>query len=187
MRLALSDAAGQATLHRYSSSGNNSLWSRDLAPGHPARLVGTEDVPLAVLDELVDDGTLEPPALVKIDVEGHELAVLRGARKTLAAHRPAVVLEYDEAASRDAGHPREALVEELERHGYEVHGVPEDPMALRVVPLGGDVPVGNLLALPPGRRPPGPEVLAAAAAARPELTAVQRFQALYLQRFGTGA
>jgi hypothetical protein len=38
------------------------------------------------------------PALIKIDVEGAEEQVLRGAERTLAEHRPLVVLEHDRRA-----------------------------------------------------------------------------------------
>ena len=43
----------------------------------------------------IDDLTHEfrPPALIKIDVEGLELEVLRGAADTLREHRPTVVIE----------------------------------------------------------------------------------------------
>lgn len=34
------------------------------------------------------------PSVVKIDVEGHELEVLKGAEQTLIAHRPAVIVEH---------------------------------------------------------------------------------------------
>jgi FkbM family methyltransferase len=36
---------------------------------------------------------LEPPDVMKLDVEGHEAAVLRGARRTMATARPHVILE----------------------------------------------------------------------------------------------
>jgi FkbM family methyltransferase len=36
---------------------------------------------------------LSPPSFVKIDVEGHELLVLRGAQATLRQYRPALILE----------------------------------------------------------------------------------------------
>jgi FkbM family methyltransferase len=41
----------------------------------------------------LDDLALPPPHVVKIDVEGHERAVLEGARRIVAAHRPMIVLE----------------------------------------------------------------------------------------------
>ena len=44
------------------------------------------------IDELVASGRLPPPTFLKIDVEGGELGVLRGARRVLADHRPRMVL-----------------------------------------------------------------------------------------------
>jgi FkbM family methyltransferase len=41
----------------------------------------------------LDDLDLPPPSLVKIDVEGHEMAVLRGGRRTFERHQPLVVIE----------------------------------------------------------------------------------------------
>ena len=38
------------------------------------------------------DGQID---LIKIDVEGAELAVVRGARNTLASHRPMIVTEFN--------------------------------------------------------------------------------------------
>lgn len=119
LRVAVSDRQGIGTIHLYSSSGNNSLHERTLPEGHPLRHVGTAEVPLAPLDALVAEHGLPAPALVKIDVEGNELAVLRGARETLRRHRPLIVLEWAETTSNDAGHPRHALVDELRSLGYE--------------------------------------------------------------------
>ena len=45
------------------------------------------------IDELVSSGELPPPTVVKIDVEGAELAVLEGMRETIGAHRPAIICE----------------------------------------------------------------------------------------------
>ena len=52
-----------------------------------------EEVPCATLDSLVD----VPVALLKIDVEGHERAVLNGAARVIAESRPALVLEANTA------------------------------------------------------------------------------------------
>jgi FkbM family methyltransferase len=51
------------------------------------------DVELVAIDDLVRGGELAPPALVKIDVEGAEIAVLEGMRETIERHRPAIICE----------------------------------------------------------------------------------------------
>jgi FkbM family methyltransferase len=51
------------------------------------------EVSTVAIDDLVATGELPPPALVKIDVEGAELAVLEGMAATIERHRPAIVCE----------------------------------------------------------------------------------------------
>ncbi|MGU0693160.1 FkbM family methyltransferase [Pseudomonas aeruginosa] len=56
---------------------------------------GDLEIPLTTLDSLVADCSLASVDFIKIDVEGHELDVLRGARKTLGKFRPNVLLEMN--------------------------------------------------------------------------------------------
>jgi hypothetical protein len=46
------------------------------------------------LDDLVGAGRIEPPDLIKIDVEGSEHLVLQGASRTISQYLPHVFLEY---------------------------------------------------------------------------------------------
>jgi FkbM family methyltransferase len=50
----------------------------------------------------LDDVLTRPPAIIKIDVEGFELDVLRGAEATIASHRPALLVEANDPAGLKA-------------------------------------------------------------------------------------
>lgn len=69
------------------------------------------DVAVTTLDQFVRDGH-RPPTFVKIDVEGSEGAVLRGAAATLANHRPTLLIELH-TPEQDVQVGRELLA-----HGY---------------------------------------------------------------------
>jgi FkbM family methyltransferase len=60
------------------------------------------------------------PALVKIDVEGAELAVLQGAAETLARARPLVVFEHVQAAAALYGASSGEVWDLLSGLGYEL-------------------------------------------------------------------
>lgn len=75
------------------------------------RVDGIAAVPLDELDIEVADGTR---VVIKIDVEGHEAAVLRGARHFIATHRPVIVFE---ARPQD---DRRKLADQLEALGYRL-------------------------------------------------------------------
>lgn len=68
----------------------------------------------AALDGLLAAGKIRPPSVIKIDVEGAELLVLRGASKLLAIYRPTLFMEIH---SPQLAHDCRAL---LEATGYEV-------------------------------------------------------------------
>lgn len=75
------------------------------------------------LDDWLETNPVQMPiAFMKIDVEGHERAVLEGARKTIEKHRPALVLEsWEEWRERDgipSARLRKELLEYLESIRY---------------------------------------------------------------------
>lgn len=78
----------------------------------------------------IDDLDLPALGLVKIDVEGHELEVLEGARERLAQDRPALIIEIEEGRRRGCSDRVLALLQDL---GYEAFYL-EEP---RLQPLAG--------------------------------------------------
>lgn len=74
------------------------------------------EVSAVTIDELVPK--YGPPTHLKIDVEGHELEALRGARSTLETHKPLVFLELHSEMIRDKGKNPDEVLDELRYHGY---------------------------------------------------------------------
>ena len=139
-------------INLYSSSGNNSLFRRILPEGHSLKCEGTETVSVAVLDEIIEQQSLLPPDVLKVDVEGAELHVMLGAAQTLTTHRPFIFLEYGEETCRDAGYPKEQIRLLIETYGYEVAGLSSDAQDLRLY-RNADlerVSIANLLCIPCG-------------------------------------
>lgn len=86
-----------------------------IATMHPDQVAGdTQRVELRSLDTLVSAGEVgRRPDLIKVDVEGHELDVLRGARETIVEASPTIVFELNERTARVAGWTLAELAELL--------------------------------------------------------------------------
>ena len=65
-------------------------------------------------------------SLVKIDVQGAEMLVLKGAKRMLDQLHPALFVEVDDRALRHFGSSAEALLEHMQRSGYKTHELVEN-------------------------------------------------------------
>jgi FkbM family methyltransferase len=119
-RLALGDQDGEVSFGRPCAS--NSGGDRVMADG-------TIRVPVSTLDRFVRDAALDRLDLVKIDVEGYELHVLRGARDVLNRFRPVLFVELSDANLRAQGGTAGDLVRWLTQHSYQAwHAGTGDPV-----------------------------------------------------------
>jgi len=85
--VALGDLRGQAKLTVLSHEGGLNTLAPEVAGTRPA--LGEYFVPV----ETLDDRGLEDVDLLKIDVEGFEIPVLRGATRTIQTSRPVILIE----------------------------------------------------------------------------------------------
>jgi FkbM family methyltransferase len=110
---AAGEEAGQLELYRPSPRDTNR--ARASLLHHPYLTGATTTVPVVTLDAVCDGA---PVALIKIDVEGHESAVVRGAADTISRYAPSIVFEYAPELLDDvvAQTPFDSLAE----RGYEM-------------------------------------------------------------------
>jgi FkbM family methyltransferase len=111
---AAGDTAGTRTLYLAEVSDTNSFYRR-----HLGRTVGTLQVEQVRLDDVVS-----APDLVKIDVEGAEIEVLKGMNRILdQGKRPILLVEWSPACQVGAGHSPDDLITTLRSLGYELEAL----------------------------------------------------------------
>jgi len=111
--VALSGESGSLTLSAYENGANN-FWVKDVEQ----RQIPTITVLKSSLDEWMAQHTNCIPNAMKIDVEGNELDVLKGAKQTLTKYKPALVVECHCASWEMLGVSRQEFIDVIHSLGY---------------------------------------------------------------------
>ena len=90
---------------------------------HLGVALSTEGANISTLDDAVAATGLDRVDLIKLDVDGHELDVLRGARRILKQHHPAIVMEWSPYTIEERGQDPSDLIALLLDHGYRFCGL----------------------------------------------------------------
>ena len=137
---ALSDRCGWSG---FSAPDAGHVWD---GTGHLVEGSAEGGVACVTLDAFVAEQGLDRVDFIKIDVEGWELSVLRGAKATLRERRPVLVFEFDPAYVARCGGSAAALDEVLTDGRYALFLLTPRNEPARVSSLGDRG--GNFLAVP---------------------------------------
>lgn len=96
VNIGLSDADGEADLHTYTANGECAPQLSSIPLRRPTqvvevRITSKERIPVTTIDSFCRTEGIARIALLKLDVEGHELAVLRGASRMLDAQAVSII------------------------------------------------------------------------------------------------
>lgn len=94
--------------------------STGLHPLHRGREMPTSGASVSTLDHFIENHALPRVDLIKIDVDGHESAVIKGSNNTLEKHAPTLVMEFAPYTLTEMGSSLPELLELLEPHGYNL-------------------------------------------------------------------
>jgi len=148
--IALSDKKETTFINVYSSSGNNSMFKREIPVDHPTKYLKKIKIKTDTIDSLIKEGIISVPNIIKIDVEGAELNVLNGAMNTIKEFHPILLVEYSETTSKDAGYSCRDIYDFINSCDYTIYGLSENCSDLSLIPfeVGSNVPISNILAFP---------------------------------------
>ena len=115
VELACSDRTGQADLF-IPDEGSGSAGLVECFSGRTKHR--TVSVRMTPLDDEADWKSFSGQVLIKLDVEGSELAFLRGAERLIRHHRPLVILEINPTTASAARYTISDLLDRLDGLGY---------------------------------------------------------------------
>jgi FkbM family methyltransferase len=155
MPKAVSSASGSLTFERSSQLGESGWGTlttvRDLAKGEHV------SVDAVSLDDWFSANRPERVAAMKIDAEGSEVDILRGAANFLNHARPAIVIEANDVVLRQAHTSALELTRLLRANKYDLFEL--ETRSLRLLPPDTAPQTLDLLAVPAERTPSVVEIL----------------------------
>lgn len=121
--------------------------SADTHPKHGGRLMDTTGARNMTLDRYLAGNNPGKVSFIKMDVDGHECQVLRGARELLERDKPVLLMELMPYGLDEAGASLDELLAILSAHGYRLYELdgrtplPADNSIREKIPPAGGINV----------------------------------------------
>jgi FkbM family methyltransferase len=116
-KTALGEQPGKGELYKLY---NNNPGANRILTNKPNQHVISETIEISVLDDFKKTGAVQRVDLLKIDVEGFEPFVLKGAKEIIKTWRPILFVELAEVNLRQQGYTAKKLIELIESFDYDV-------------------------------------------------------------------
>lgn len=118
---------------------------------HAGRAMSTAAARTVVIDDHLEGLGVRGIRLIKLDVDGHECGVLRGARRMLERDRPFILTELAPYTHREAGHSLDTCFDVLRDLGYTLRTFSGEHVPMSLLEAAARIPAGsswNVLAAP---------------------------------------
>jgi FkbM family methyltransferase len=136
---AISDSDGTTRLYHIDNAPNSYSLGKDINPA-----TDYEEISTVTLDSVLQQAGLERVDFLKLDVEGAEELVLRGAESLFSRMRPIVLFEVSESATKRLGLSVDGAWKMLQELGYDLFTVGAEGELVSL-----DAPkLGNNIAMP---------------------------------------
>jgi FkbM family methyltransferase len=134
-------------IHGYQVPPLHSSWpltgDADLHARHGGRLMSTKNARAGTLDSFVREFGIERVDFIKLDIDGHECGMLRGAHATLTTLHPVILLELSPHQLDETGGSIEELVDLLAAAGYGLQDLASRaPLPMTGAAIRGLIPHG---------------------------------------------
>jgi FkbM family methyltransferase len=155
VQMGLSDVEGEAPIYSAGNRFHDGTHNEGLSTIYPGadRTKELETIRLTRADTLFADGQFDTVHVIKIDVEGAELAVLHGARDVIEAHHPWLILEVSQLNLGQDTYEASAILDHLSEFEYRFYTI-DRRHPLRPLTVEKLAPFQNVLACPPGKTLP---------------------------------
>jgi FkbM family methyltransferase len=113
---------------------------------HQGRLMSTSGAEARTLDSVIESLKVDRVDFIKLDIDGFECGMLRGANKALNRWRPPIIMELAPYALEEQGESLANLLALLRKHGYSLFDLSADSsLVMDSASLAKRIPDGSSL------------------------------------------